>query len=362
MKKFVWLLILGLLLVPAYAASVSTSSWIGVGFHTRLLPFGNGYGLAWGTWGSGNLSFSLSGSSNLGSVSASVKVDLPASLSGASPTGKITFSKVLGLLDVSFCKGTLPGLSSSLLNNNLPTTGINVVVSQAPVKVTVGYAPKDTWWESNFWNDAALAIKGELSVSQPVSMSLYGLIQKQTATGTFTLWAVGGSATLVTTPVSLTVYGEAASKPEQLVGVTVKALGGKVTFDGNYKLQANKFKISVTADQVLPNVKKLYLEYNTEESYTLFGYVSASVPVPVGSLDLGAALATGTDTLFGGYAKWSLSLGGGVSHDLLVGYSFDADNFGSQGWQRGVLTGTDNLWGVNVKDKFYLESKLMIGF
>lgn len=362
MKKLVCLLVLALLVVPAFAANVSTSSWIGVGFHTRFLPFSDGYGLAWGTWGSGNLTFSLSGSSNLGSVSATFKVDLPDNISGsAAPTGTITFSKVAGLLDVSFCKGTLPGISTSLRGNILPGTGINVVVSQAPVKVTVGYAPADTWWKSNFWTDAALAVKGEVSVSQPFAVSAYGMIQKEAYTGTVTAWAVGGSVTPVTTPVSLTVYGEAASTPEQLVGATVKALEGKVTVDGNYKLQAQKVKVSVTADQVVPNVKA-YVEYNTAETYTLFGYVSASAPVPVGSLSLGAALANGPDTLFGGFAKWSVSLGGGVTHDLLLGYGFDWDDYGANGWQRGVLTGADDLWGVDVRGKFYAESKLMIGF
>ncbi len=369
MKNLVWLLVLALLVVPAFAANVSTSSWIGVGFHTRYLPFSDGYGLAWGTWGSGNLTFSLSGSSNLGNVSASVKVDLPDSLSGASPTGKITFSKVAGLLDISFCKGTLPSISTSLVENILPDTGINVVVSQAPVKVTVGYAPADTWWKSDLLKDAALAVKGEVSVSQPFAVSAYGMIQKETDTGTVTAWAVGGSVTPVTIPVSLTVYGEAARTTnfeEQLVGVTVKALGGTVTVDGNYKVKTEKFKVSVTADQVVPNVKA-YLEYNTAETYTLFGYVSASVPVPVGSLSLGTALASTLTsdqeaTLFGGFAKWSVSLGGGVTHDLLLGYGFDWDNYADSGWQRGVLTGADDLWGVNVKGKFYAESKLMIGF
>lgn len=361
MKKLVWLLVLALLVVPAFAANVSTSSWIGVGFHTRFLPFSDGYGLAWGTWGSGNLTFSLSGSSNLGSVNATVKVDLPSTLSGSGPTGTITFSKVAGLLDVSFCKGTLPGIGSSLVGNNLPGTGINVVFSQAPVKVTVGYAPADTWWKSNFWTDAALAVKGEVSLSQPVAVSAYGLIQKSTGTGTITAWAVGGSVTPVTTPVSLTVYGEVASNPEQLVGATVKALGGKVTVDGNYKLQAQKVKVSVTADQVVPNIKA-YVEYNTNQTYTIFAYVSGSAPVPVGSLSFGAAVANGPDTLFGGFAKWSVGLGGGVSHDLTLGYGFDMDDFGSNGWQRGVLTGADDLWGVDVRGKFYAESKLMIGF
>ncbi|MFN3699624.1 MAG: hypothetical protein ACK4SU_05430, partial [Dictyoglomus sp.] len=195
MKKLVWLLVLALLVVPAFAANVSTSSWIGVGFHTRFLPFSDGYGLAWGTWGSGNLTFSLSGSSNLGSVNASFKVDLPTTTSGSAPTGKITFSKVAGLLDVSFCKGTLPDIGTSLVTDILPSTGINVVVSQAPVKVTVGYAPADTWWKSNFWTDAVLAVKGEVSVSQPFAVSAYGMIQKATGTGTVTAWAVGGSVT-----------------------------------------------------------------------------------------------------------------------------------------------------------------------
>lgn len=362
MKKLVWLLVIALLVVPAFAANVSTSSWIGVGFHTRLLPFSDGYGLAWGTWGSGNLTFSLSGSSNLGSVNATFKVKLPSDFSESSaPTGTITFSKVAGLLDVSFCKGTLPDIGATLVGDILPDTGINVVVSQAPVKVTVGYAPANTWWKSNFWTDAVLAVKGEVSLSQPVAVSAYGLVQKATGTGTITAWAVGGSVTPVTAPVSLTVYGEVASNPEQLVGATVKAMGGKVTVDGNYKVQAGTVKVSVTADQIVPNIK-VYGEYNTGETYTIFAYVSGSAPVPVGSLSFGAALANGPDTLFGGFAKWSVSLGGGVSHDLLLGYGFDADDFSSNGWQRGVLTGADNLWGVDVRGKFYAESKLMIGF
>ncbi|TYT24259.1 hypothetical protein FY122_01580 [Dictyoglomus thermophilum] len=362
MKKLVWLLVLALLVVPAFAANVSTSSWIGVGFHTRFLPFDDGYGLAWGTWGSGNLTFSLSGSSNLGSVNATFKVNLPSDFSeSAAPTGTITFSKVAGLLDISFCKGTLPDISTILVEDILPDTGINVVLSQAPVKVTVGYAPANTWGKSNFWTDAALAVKGEVSVAQPVSVSAYGLIEKNTATGTITAWAVGGSVTPVTTPVSLTVYGEAASDPEQLVGATVKALGGKVTVDGNYKLQAQTVKLSVTADGVVPNVKA-YAEYNTAETYTIFAYVSGSAPVPVGSLSYGAAVANGPDTLFGGFGKWSVSFGGNVSHDLTLGYGFDMDDYGNNGWQRGVLTGADNLWGVDVRGKFFAESKLMIGF
>jgi hypothetical protein len=363
MKRFVWLLVLALLVVPAFAANVSTSSWIGVGFHTRFLPFSDGYGFAWGTWGSGSLTFSLSGSSNLGSVNATFNVNLPYDLSGsASPTGTITFAKLFNNpLTLSFYKGTFGGLSTRLVGNVVSSTAISVVADMAPVKVTVAYAPADTWWKSNLWADAALAVKAEASLSTPVSVSLYGLINKAATYTTISAWAVGGSVTPVTAPVSLTVCGEAASNPEQLIGVTVKAVEGKVTVNGNYKLQAKTFKVSVTADKVVPNTT-VYAEYNTAESYTIFGYVSASAPVPVGSLSLGAALANGPDTLFGGFAKWSVSLGGGVSHDLLLGYGFDYDDYSANGFNRGNLTGADNLWGVDVRGKFYAESKLMIGF
>ncbi len=361
MKKLGLLLVLVLLVVPAFAANISTSSWIGVGFHTRLLPFPE-YGLAWGTWGSGNISYSLSGSSNLGSVNAGINIDVPVgALVDQWISGTITFSKVAGMLDLSFHKGTLGVDSARLLVSGFDGsgTGIKAVVGVAPLKVTVGYAPADSWWKSDFLTDAALAVRGDVSLSAPLAVSAYGLVTKATAT-TAINYAVGASATPISTPVSLTVYGEVASS-DQLVGATVKALGGKVTVDGNYKLQSQGIFLSATVDGIVPNLKA-YVEYNTAETYTIYGYVSASAPVPVGSLSLGGAVASGSDTLFGGFALWSVSLGGGVSHDLLLGYGFDWDDYSSNGWYRGNLTLADNLWGADVKGKFYAESKLMIGF
>jgi len=378
MKKLVWLLVLALLVVPAFAANVSTSSWIGVGFHTRFVPSSGQYYLIWGTWASGNINYSLSGSSNLGSVNANLKINLLKDTFDDTFTdnwvsGTITFSKVFNTpLTVSFHKGTLSVSGTNLVNSLLSsTTGISVVADVAPVKVTVGVAPNDDWWVpasggmlDDFTLSAEVTARADVSVNAPVALSVYGLINKATGTMTVTDWAVGGSVTPVTTPVSLTVYGEAASTPEQLVGATVKALGGKVTVDTNYKVQAQKVKVSVSGDNLVPNVSKIYVEYNTAETYTLFGYVSASLPVPVGSLSLGAAFANGPDTLFGGFGKWSVSLGGGVTHDLLVGYSFDWDDYSSNGFNRGNLTFGDDgkLWGFDVKGKVYAESKLMIGF
>lgn len=372
MKKLVWLLVLALLVVPAFAANLSTSNWIGVGFHTRFVPYEGQYYLIWGTWASGNINFSLSGSSNLGSVNANVELDLPgATFSNNWVSGTITFSKVFNTpLTVSFHKGTLSVSGTKLVSSLLSgDTGISVVADVAPIKVTVGVAPNDTWWVPSsggmldqFTLNAEVTARADVSVNEPVALSVYGLINKAAETMTVTNWAVGGSVTPVTTPVSLTVYGEAASTPEQLVGATVKALGGKVTVDANYKVQAQKVKVSVSGDNLVPNVSKVYVEYNTAEEYTLFGYVSASLPVPVGSLSLGAAFANGPDTLFGGFGKWSVSLGGGVTHDLLVGYSFDWDNYSGSGFNRGNLIGADNLWGFDVRGKVYAESKLMIGF
>jgi hypothetical protein len=372
MKKLVWLLVLALLVVPAFAANLSTSNWIGVGFHTRFVPYNGQYYLIWGTWASGNINFSLSGSSNLGSVNANVELDLPvATFSNNWVSGTITFSKVFNTpLTVSFHKGTLSVSGTKLVSSLLSgSTGISVVADVAPVKVTVGVAPNDDWWVpssggmlDDFTLNAVVTARADVSVNAPVALSVYGLINKETGTMTVTNWAVGGSVTPVTTPVSLTVYGEAAKAPEQLVGATVKALGGKVTVDANYKVQAQKVKVSVSGDNLVPNVSKVYVEYNTAETYTLFGYVSASLPVPVGSLSLGAAFANGPDTLFGGFGKWSVSLGGGVTHDLLVGYSFNYDNYSSNGFNRRNLTEADNLWGFDVRGKVYAESKLMIGF
>ncbi|MGB4644843.1 MAG: hypothetical protein WBH76_02995 [Dictyoglomaceae bacterium] len=365
MRKLGLLLVLVLLVVPAFAANINTSSWIGVGFHTRVLPFSDGYGPAWGTWASGNINYSLSGSSNLGSVNGNVQIDVAgASLGSNWVSGTITFSKVAGLLDLSFHKGTLDVSGTQLLGSGFSgSTGIKGVVGVAPLTLTVGYAPADTWWKSDLVKDSVLAVRGDASLSAPLAISLYGLITK--GAGTTSLdYAVGASATPITAPVSLTVFGEYAGS-EQLVGATVKALGGKVTVGGNYKLQAGDYFVSATVDGVVPNLKA-YVEYNTAESYTLWGYVSASLPVPVGSLSLGAALANGTDTLLGGFAKHSYSFGGGVTHDLLVGYGFDWDDYSANGWNRGNLTGdltgANELWGVNVTGKVYLESKLMIGF
>ena len=372
MKKLVWLLVLALLVVPAFAANLSTSNWIGVGFHTRFVPYSGQYYLIWGTWASGNINYSLSGSSNLGSVNANVKLNLPgATFSDNWVSGTITFSKVFNTpLTVSFHKGTLSVSGTKLVGSLLSgATGISVVADVAPVKVTVGVAPNDDWWVpssggmlDDFTLNAAVTARADVSVNAPVALSVYGLINKATETMTVTGWAVGGSVTPVTTPVSLTVYGEAASTQEQLVGATVKALDGKGTVDANYKVQAQKVKVSVSGDNLVPNVSKVYVEYNTAATYTLFGYVSASLPVPVGSLSLGAAFANGPDTLFGGFGKWSVSLGGGVTHDFLVGYSFDWDDYSSNGFNRGNLTGADNLWGFDVRGKVYAESKLMIGF
>jgi len=371
MKKLVWLMVLALLVVPAFAANLSTSNWIGVGFHTRLVPYNNQYYVIWGTWASGNINYSLSGSSNLGSVNANVKIDIAGgSLTDNWVSGTITFSKVFNTpLSVSFHKGTLGVSGTNLVGSVVGSDGISVVADVAPVKVTVGVSPDDDWWVpstggmlDDFTLNAAVTARADVSVSAPIALSVYGLINKATGTMTVTDWAVGGSVTPVTTPVSLTVYGEAANTPEQLVGATVKALGEKVTVDANYKVQAQKVKVSVSGDNLVPNVSKVYVEYDTAQTYTLFGYVSASLPVPVGSLSLGAALANGPDTLFGGFGKWSVSLGGGVSYDLLVGYGFDWDDYSDNGFNRGNLTGADDLWGFNVKGKLYAESKLMIGF
>ncbi len=379
MKKLVWLLVLALLVVPAFAANLSTSNWIGVGFHTRFVPYYGQYYLIWGTWASGSINYSLSGSSNLGSVNANVNanvaLDLPdAVFSNNWVSGTITFSKVFNTpLTVSFHKGTLSVSGTNLVGSLLiSSTGISVVADVAPVKVTVGISPNDTWWVptattttgmlDQFTLNAKVTARADVSVNAPVALSVYGLINKEVETMTITDWAVGGSVTPVTTPVSLTVYGEAAKEPEQLVGATVKALDGKVTVDANYKVQAQRLKVSVSGDNLVPNVSKVYVEYNTAETYTLFGYVTASLPVPVGSLSLVAELANGPDILFGGFGKWSVSLGGGVTHDLLVGYSFNYDDYSNKGINRGNLTEADDLWGFDVRRKVYAESKLMVGF
>ncbi|PMQ01478.1 MAG: hypothetical protein CBR30_05610 [Dictyoglomus sp. NZ13-RE01] len=320
MKKLVYLLVLALLVVPAFAAiTVTTSASGSLSFKSQLSP----WPVTFVPSASLSLKFSLSGDnktvgnivaeidavSDVSSVSVTTEdityvTDVTYTVTtytdssgntytGAIPvvhtatktvvtnvnnsfttTGRLTFKGIAGLVDLSLNRGTLSVGGTNLVKQPLKRQdGIGVVVN-APVKVTVGYKPDQT--------DALTYTKGVFAVRADGSfapVTFYGLFVSDHGTNSY---AFGASAT----PVSMvSVFGEYASvAPNWIVGGTLTPVSG-VSLYGQYKGDKT-YKVSATVTTI-PNVT-LYGEYTGK----FFGYGTVSKGLPVGTLSAGAGYDT----------------------------------------------------------------------
>ena len=320
MKKLVWLFVLALLVVPAFAAiTVTTSASGSLSFESRLLPTP----VTFVPSASLSLSFALSGDTkSVGNITATISGQ--SGFQGSWDTsGTITFAKLGGLVDVSLNKGTLTVADTKLVGSGVSgASGIGVVVPLAPLKLTVGYSPDQN--DALTYTLGVLAVRVDGSVS-PVSF--YGLFASDHGT---TKYAFGGS--IAPMPL-LSVFAEYSyTAPTYIVGATVTPVSG-VSLYGQYKGN-NTYKVSATVTAI-PNVK-VYGEFDSSQTDNeLFGYVAATQSVPVGSLELGAGYKK-LDSVFGGYARLKTPVGP-ATNTLVASYNFSVGELDANGWSRAVL-------------------------
>jgi hypothetical protein len=327
MKRFVWLLVLALLVVPAFAAiTVTTSASGSLSFESQLYPTP----VTFKPSASLSFNFNLSGDTKtVGNVTAVIN-GVSGQVTGSSfvTSGSLTFAKLGGLLDLSLNRGTLTVSGTKLVGAPLAgADGIGVVLPVAPLTVKVGYKPDS--------GDALTYTKGVLAVRVDGSVapvSFYGLFASVTGT---TKYAFGGSIKPVP---MLEVFGEYSyTSPTYIVGGTLTPVSG-ISLYGQYKGD-NTYKVSATVTTI-PNVK-IYGEYDS--SLEIFGYVSTTQSVPVGSLELGAGYKK---SVFGGYARLNTPVGP-ATNTLVASYNFSVDTLDSSGWSRGVLVEGDGFKLVN---------------
>lgn len=289
MKKFVWLLILGLLLVPAYAAiTVTTSASGSLSFKTRLLPTP----VTFEPSASLTFNFDLSGDTkSVGNIVAVINAVSDQNTGGSPATsGSLTFKNIGGLVDVSLNKGTLTVGGTKLVGAPLDgADGIGVVVN-APFKVTAGYAPLSS--DALSFTQGVLAGRVDGTVGPA---SVYALVSMSGGTTDF---ALGGSATPVP---MVSAFAEYASKaPNWIVGATVKPVAG-VELYAHFKGD-NSYKVSAKVTTV-PNVE-VYGEYTGK----FFGYGTVTQSLPLGTLSAGVGYDTGKAD-FALFAKLSTPVG-----------------------------------------------------
>ena len=363
MKKLVWLLVLALLVVPAFAAITVTIPASGtLSFESQLYPTPATFNAV----ASLSFSFSLSGDTKTGAnVTATINGVSDLTQGGITDTsGTITFSKVAGLLDLSLHKGTLTVGGTRIVGTPIDKKdGVKVVVPVAPVTVTAGYQPDPN--DALTYTQGVLAVRVDGSVS-PVSF--YGLFVSDQGTPKF---AFGGSVK----PVSMVeAFGEYANVSyTYIVGATVTPVSG-VSLYGEYKGD-NTYKVSATVNTIpgvslygeytgnykvsatvttIPNVK-VYGEFDSSlTDNELFGYVAATQSVPVGSLELGAGYKK-LDSVFGGYARLKTPLGP-ATNTLVASYNFSVSELDTNGWSRNVLVKSGTFSG------FMLVNKISVSF
>ncbi len=335
MKKLVWLLVLALLVVPAFAAIAVTPSASGsLEFKSRLYPTPVTFEP------SARLSFSfiLSGDSKtVGNIVAVINGVSQSSGGNFSTSGSLTFKNLGGLLDLSLNKGTLTVSGTRLVGAPLSNAdGIGVVVA-APFKVTAGYKPLSS--DALSFTQGVLAGRVDGTVGPA---TVYALVSMS---GGSTTYAVGGSVKPV--PI-VEVFGEYANvSVKYIAGATVTPVSG-IKLCGQYKGD-NTYKVSATVTTI-PNVT-LYGEYDSSRANDeIFGYVATTQSVPVGSLELGAGYKK-LDSVFGGYIRLKTPVGP-ATNTLVASYNFSVSNLGA-GWSRAVLVKDDG---------FKLENTISVSF
>jgi hypothetical protein len=320
MKKLVWLFVLALLVVPAFAAiTVTTSASGSLSFESRLFPTP----VTFVPSASLSLSFALSGDTkSVGNITATI--------SGQSgfqdswdTSGTITFAKLGGLVDLSLNKGTLTVSGTKLVGAPLDSVdGIGVVVPLALLKVTAGYKPLSS--DALSFTQGVLAVRLDATVAPA---TVWGLVSMSGGSTTF---AVGGSVKPVPMVEAFAEYASIA--PTYIVGATVTPVSG-VSLYGHYQGN-NTYKVSATVTTI-PNVT-VYGEFDSSQTDNeLFGYVAATQSVPVGSLELGAGYKK-LDSVFGGYARLKTPVGP-ATNTLVASYNFSVDELDANGWSRAVL-------------------------
>ncbi len=299
MKKLFWLLVLALLVVPAFAAinfTVSTSGYLE--FSSQLLPTP----VTFAPSASLSLKFNLSGDSKtVGNIVAVINgvTDLTQG-GGPSTSGSLTFKNLGGLLDLSLNKGTLTVKGTRLVGDPLSgADGFGLVVN-TPLKVTAGYKP-DSGDVFNF-NQGVLAARVDGSFD-PVTF--YGLVSMNFGVTNF---AVGGSVKPVPMVDAFAEYASIA--PNWIVGATVKPVAG-LTLYGHYKGD-NTYIVSATVTTI-PNVT-LYGEYTG----AFYAWAKVVQSLPIGTLTAWGGYRT-TDNLFGGYLKLVTPVGP-ATNTLLARY------------------------------------------
>jgi hypothetical protein len=326
MKRFVWLLVLALLVVPAFAAITVTTSASGfLSFKSQLYPTP----VTFVPYASLSFNFDLSGDTKtVGNVTAVISGVSEVTGGSFVTSGSLTFAKLGGLLDLSLNRGTLTVSGTKLVGAPISgQDGIGVVLPVAPLTVKVGYKPDS--------GDALTYTKGVLAVRVDGSVapvSFYGLFASVTGN---TEYAFGGSIKPVP---MLEVFGEYSyTSPTYIVGGTLTPVSG-ISLYGQYKGD-NTYKVSATVTTI-PNVK-IYGEYDS--SLEIFGYVSTTQSVPVGSLELGAGYKK---SVFGGYARLNTPVGP-ATNTLVASYNFNVGTLDSSGWIRDVLVEGDGFRLVN---------------
>lgn len=334
MKKFVWLLILGLLLVPAYAAiTVTTSASGSLSFKTRLLPTP----VTFEPSASLTLNFDLSGDTkSVGNIVAVINaVSSPVFDGSAGTSGSLTFKNIGGLVDVSLNKETLTVSDAKLLGSGVSSAnGIGVVVN-APFKVTAGYAPLSS--DALSFTQGVLAGRIDGTVGPA---SVYALVSMSGGTTDF---ALGGSVSPVP---MVSAFAEYASKaPNWIVGATVKPVAG-VELYAHFKGD-NSYKVSAKVTTV-PNLT-LYGEYTG----TFYAWAKFTQSLPVGSVAVWGGYRT-SDNAFAGYLKLDTPVGP-ATNTLRVFYNADVNDADGD----GVI---DEFVGTPLPNQLTIDNKISVSF
>jgi len=335
MKKLVWLFVLALLVVPAFAAiTVTTSASGSLSFKSQLLPTP----VTFEPSASLSFNFDLSGDSKtVGNITAVINA-VSDQYCGGSPStsGTITFAKLGGLVDLSLNKGTLTVSGTKLVGAPLDSVdGIGVVVPLALLKVTAGYKPLST--DALSFTQGVLAVRLDATVAPA---TVWGLVSMSGGSTTF---AVGGSVKPVPMVEAFAEYANV--KAVYIVGATVTPVSG-VSLYGHYQGD-NTYKVSATVTTI-PNVT-VYGEFTG----TFYGYAKVTQSLPVGTLAVWGGYRT-SDNAFAGYLKLDTPVGP-ATNTLRVFYNADVNDADGD----GVI---DEFVGTPLPNQLTVDNKISVSF
>ena len=336
MKKLVWLMILALLVVPAFAASAEFK--IGILPSPGYLQAGN-FTLVW----AGKYSDLVDAWCGMGYGVWEGHTNW----AGVWYAGGITLKKLGGIADlklrwnedISDIAGTYLVSKPLETYNSDPDSwsGIEVTLN-TPVKVSV--AVRSELSESPRLVDRVV-VRADGTFA-PVTFWGLGYVDVlEDNTFTNTTYAVGAKATIPGLPVSVTPFFELASTSmKYVVGVSVTPMTG-VTVAGRY-YGDDTWRAYLTLSDLVPNTTISAAYYSNEYYYA---YVSSTQKVgKLGDLTLWAGVQQ-DDPTWAFYAKLVTPLPGGVTNTLRVFQNYKDD--AEESWFSSTSFTVDTTIGIS---------------